>query len=361
VGPELRKRLGAHVVSAPPRLADADARLDPAMPARLVRVAPGAGLVGGGAAGSGTVLPTRAAAPTRSGRSGVEAVAGRGAGPETAKRLRTLGERLPDGLRVPAGEVHVLELPDAARDVDPERRPLVAVRDGRVRAVAIGAGATVLGDDVLGPGAALAVPPGTRRLALVGLGDADTPAGAAGLDVVGWANDAPLAYVGGEVFVAHGAVVSSAGRVPSRRAAPVRTGWVAADAVVGGTTAVVTTLSGPVDTVAIALEGGDGDDVALGLAGATRAVGPRGDAEPPVLVADGPRAVAIFRVVPERGERVVVTVATGVHRRLVGVAGGRGITPDAFALAVAERGFPTVVPDPLPAATGAAVVVWRDA
>jgi hypothetical protein len=263
--------------------------------------------------------------------------------------------RLGRGLAVPPGELHVLSLPDADRDVDPHRRPSLGVTDGAVRAIAVGPGGRVLADATLTAGQTLAIPPGSRRVAVAGLGSsAAAREGDAKLDVVGWANDVPLPYVGGEAFLGFGAVVVSSGRVPSRRTAAVRTGWVAADTVVGGASAVVTTFARAVDVVAVAMEGGDGDDLALGIEGAQRS------AEPPTIVADGPRAVAIFPVVPEKGMRVIVTIATGPRRRLVGVAGSLGITPDAFAAAVAAQGFPTVVPDPLPAATGAALVLWKE-
>ena len=230
-----------------------------------------------------------------------------------------------------------------------------------MRATAVGPGGQVLADVVMAAGEVLAVPPGTRRIALVGLGD-DTAAlkvEDVAADVLGWANDAPLPYIGGEVFLGYDAVIASSGRIPSRRAAPVRTGWVAADAVVAGTSAVVTTFARPVDVIAVAMEGGAGDDLALGIDGARRRLGKDGRPEPPTVVADGPRAVAVFRVVPDDGGRVVVTVSTGPSRRLVGVAGARGVAAGAFATAVADRGFPVVVPGPVPPATGAAVVVWK--
>jgi hypothetical protein len=281
VGPRLLEQAGGVVRSAPPRLTDADTGLDPAVPASLLRVAPPAAAIGG------TVLAGRIAAPTRSGRSGVETVGGRAADPAAAARLRGLSGRLGDGFAVPPGEVHVLALPDADRDVDPDRRPSLIVKDGAVRATAVGPGGQVLADATLTAGETLAVPPGTRRVAVAGLGSVATVReGDAELDVLGWANDAPLPYVGGEAFLGRGAVVASSGRVPSRRTAAVRTGWVAADAVVGGASAVVTTFAGAVDVVAVAMEGGDGDDLALGIEGAQRS------AEPPTHHPHNRRAVS---------------------------------------------------------------------
>ncbi len=378
VGPALLDQVGAVARSAPPRLADVDARLAGAVPARLVRVAAGAaGVPGpggpGASAGAGTVLPVGAVPPTRSGRSGTEAIAGRGASAATSARLRAASAALSDGIEVRAGEVHVLALPDADRDVDPRYRPRVEVADGVVRVVVVGPGGRVDADAVLAAGGGCEVPAGTRRVVLVGLGGSASALGTAGdpaapPEVTGWADDVPLPYVGGEAFLADGAVVTAVGRVPRRRAAQVRTGWVAADAVVGGATAVSTRFAGPVDVVAVAMEGGDGDDLAIGLEGARRPTGPDGTPEPPVLVADGPRAVAVFRVLPpdaasgdatEPAGPVVVTVSTGPARRLVGVAGARGTTAVELGTAVADRGFTVVVPDPVPVASGTAVVAWK--
>ena len=368
VSPELLDRLDGVVRSAPPRTADVDARMVAAVPARLIRAGAAAGTIQDSKGPAGrTVLPTRSAPPTRSGRSGSEAVAGRGAAIETLARLRTATERLGEGLRVPAGEVHVLSLPDADRDVDPRRRPRLGVREGAVRVVAMGPGGLIELDGVLTEGRSLAVPPGTRRVALVGLGRAEGGPGTAGPDVAGWANDLPLPYLGGEVFLGAGAVVTSGGRVPARRDAPVRVGWVAADLVVGGASAVVTRFAEPADLIAVALEGGTGDDLALGMEGGRRAVAADGAPEPPLLVADGPRAVVVFRVVTEDDARpgrrdpgpLVVTVSTGPGRRLAGVAAARGVGVASFGEAAAVHGFPALVTDPVPPVTGDAVVQWK--
>jgi len=93
VGPRLLEQVGRVTMAPPPRLADVDAGLDAAVPARLIRVAAAAGRVpaptGGGPrsrrgrAAAGIVLPTGTVPPTRSGRSGTEAVAGRAAGVAT--------------------------------------------------------------------------------------------------------------------------------------------------------------------------------------------------------------------------------------------------------------------------------------
>ena len=356
VSQKLLDQAGPVVRTAPPRLADVDARTSAAVPARLLRVAPPAAGV------AGTVLPARAVPPTRSGRSGVEAVAGRGAGATTTARLRGLTEQLlgPDparrrgrrratrgapGLPVAAGEVHVLALPDADRDVDAAHRPVLLVQAGLVRAVLLGPAGRVLADTPLGKGTTLPVPPGTRRVALVGLGDGSSPT-VGGPDLLGWATDAPLPYLGGEVLLGRDVVIRSAARVPSRRFAQVRTGWVAPDVLVGGTSAVVTEFARPPVVVAVAMEGGAGDDLALGIDGADRPTGADGRPAPPVLVADGPRAVAVFDVLPRDGERVVVTVSSGPARRVVGVAGALGVTAKAAGHRVRRPRLPDRHPRP---------------
>ena len=88
---------------------------------------------------------------------------------------------------------------------------------------------------------------------------------------------------------------------------------------------------------------------------------------PPVLVADGPRAVAVYAIVPGTNPdgtpaRVDVTVATGPGRHLAGVAGSMGGSGAAgLAAAIAARGFAAVVPDPVPTGLGRAVVAWKQA
>jgi hypothetical protein len=172
------------------------------------------------------------------------------------------------------------------------------------------------------------------------------------------------------VLLTAGGIVVSAGRVPSRRFARTGLGWVPPGTLTAGASAVTTRFSQPVDTVAVAVEGGSGDDLALGLSGATRARDATGQPVPPVLVADGPRAVAVYPIVPDtRPDGTVpgvdVTVATGPGRHLAGVAGsvGGGASGGAagLAAAIAARGLAAVVPDPIPTGLGRAIVAWKQA
>jgi hypothetical protein len=240
--------------------------------------------------------------------------------------------------------------------------------------IAIGPAASLLLDQAAQAGDTVPVPPGTRLLAVhtafPPAGTA-TAAGAAGqAQVYGWDPAAPLPYLGDEVLLTAGGIVVSAGRVPWRRYARTGLGWVPPGTLTAGASAITTRFSQPVDTVAVAVEGGSGDDLALGLSGAARARDDTGQLVPPVLVADGPRAVAVFAVVPDAqpgaaGPSVDVTVATGPGRHLAGVAGSAGSGTDGgpagLAAAIAARGFAAVVPDPVPTGLGRAVVAWKQA
>ena len=357
VGRDLRAKLGGQfrlAVAAPPRLDATDRGLDAAIPARLLRVgAPGAD------AGK-TVIAAGAPPVTRTGRTGAEAVAGRGADPEATAGLARLGKALlGDGAELTDGDVALLRLPDHGRDVDPKRRPRLALVTGRLRVVVVLPGSQVASDVVLEEGATLAVAPGARSVVCV----AGVPAAGA---VSGWVAGTPVAYAGDETWIGAGVTARSAGRVPGRGLAYARTGWIAPDALVAGDSAVTTAFAGRVTVVAVALEGGAGaaDDLALGLAGAQRVVGNDGRPLAPVVVADGPRSVSVYAVVPERdsaraGGPVTVTVATAPERRLAGVAGADGTDAAGFAAAIAARGLPELVPPVAADGLGRHRIAWR--
>jgi hypothetical protein len=339
VSRELRAELGGKLpvaVASPPRLDAIDRGLDAAMPARLLRLA---------APVVDTQQTVVAAGPppvTRTGRTGAEAVAGRGADPQATARLAGLRQALlRDGAELTDGDVAVLRLPDHARDVDPARRPVLAVVAGRLRVVVVLPGSRVAADTVLDAGGTLEIAPGARSVVCV----AGAPAAAA--EVAGWVAHTPVAYAGDETWIGAGVAARSAGRVPGRGLAYAGAGWVAPEELVAGGTAVVTRFADRVAVVAVAVEGGHttDDDVALGLAGARRVPGPDGRPLAPVVVADGPRTVSIYAVERRRGGgAITVTVSTAPSRRLAGVAGASGTDPGGFGAAVAARGLPDLVP-----------------
>jgi hypothetical protein len=368
-----------YVTSPPPALAGVDSGLTPAIPARLIRQPDPA------VAAAGTVLATGLPPVSRSGRSGTEAVDGRGGGTAGRDWLAGLTASLHSGasgggpgdgqggLTITAGQVTVLHLPDADRDVEPNARPTLTVVSGSVRIVAVGPGASLLADQTAQAGDEVPVPPGTRVLAVhtaAPPASAATASSASQALVYGWDPAAPLPYLGDEVLLTAGGIVVSAGRVPWRRYGRTALGWVSPGTLTAGASAITTRFSRPVDTVMVAVEGGSGDDLALGLSGATRARDASGQPVPPVLVADGPRAVAVYAIVPGTGPDgtpagVEVTVATGPGRHLAGVAGAAGGGANGgtagLAAAIADRGFAAVVPDPVPTGLGRAVVAWKQA
>src|SRR6185295_15810688 len=119
------------------------------------------------------------------------------------------------------------------------------------------------------------------------------------------------------VLIAAGCVVDAAARVPRRGSAALRAGWASPDELVRGESAVTTTFAAPVAALAVALEGGTGSDFALGVDDARRPIAADGAPERPLLVADGSRAVLVFRLTDSK-PGTAFTVTTGSARRLAG-------------------------------------------
>ncbi len=359
------------VVAAPPTLAGIDARLHSAVPARLLRAAPAAVPL------EQTAVAAVAPPLTRTVLAGAEVAAGRGADPAAGQRSARFaaaltGRAARDAASLAPGEVAVFELPDAARDGDRQRRPILALRSGRARVVAIGPAGGVRADLILEASEAsrqreLALPTATRTLVVIGLAapvaglraQADSP-------VAGWVAAVPLPSASDGVLIGAGCVLDVEGRVPARGVAALRAGWVAPADLVSGESAAATTFAGPIAAVAIALEGGRGDDFALGIAGAARPLGPDGVPEAPLLVADGPRAVLIYRLVDAQAG-ATLTVSTGAARRLAGVAGvARAKAGDAdpaltLAEAIGRLGLAALVPPVAEPGPGGAALVWKEA
>jgi hypothetical protein len=373
VSANVRKKF-APIAAAAPTLAGIDARLHPAVPARLLRLAPSA-------AASGKTAVAAVAPPlTRTVLGGAEVAAGRAASPETAARLAAFSAALTDqgniittradaaaapAAHIGAGEIAILELPDAARDGDTQKRPALVVR-GQARIVALGPAGGVAADVTIDSavsrtGGTVVVPPATRSLVAIGLAAGATPS-----PVAGWLAGVPLPSATDGVLIGAGCVLDAVGRVPGRGVAALRAGWVAPDELVSGESAVATTFAQPIAAVAVALEGGTGDDVALGVDGARRPVGPDGSPEPPVVVADGARAVLVFRLIESR-VGTTLTVSSGAARRLAGVAavalqkGGDGDPVASLAESIGRLGLAALVPPVATPGAGGADMIWKEA
>jgi large repetitive protein len=310
------------------------------LPAQLVLVAPRAGT------DQGTLLARGSAPLTRQARTGAEASAMRGAAPDGAARLGTLTAALagagtgaraagqPAADVVHAGEIAVLRLPNAARDVVLDgARPILTLTGCPARTLVLGHGGDVL-TDTTGP--KIEVMRGAERIVVAALGEqAADPTRLTGL--AGWHAGLALGYAGWSTALAPGAIVRCQGRYGRRGLARVRTGWVQAAELVAGTGLVETRFGEPVDVIVIAIDdpaavgvdpgGQGGRGLALGLSGAQRARRADGSEEPPTVVVNQGRGYAVYAVEPKPGEpgkSVVVTVASEDGWHLVGVLGGRG-------------------------------------
>jgi hypothetical protein len=304
----IRQVLGREPSTAPrvaaPTRAAVGAALDPALPARLVATAPRVRRLGR------TLVAAGPPPVTGLGAAGAAAVAARAASPTVLAGLRSRGEALLAGREsLPDGRVVVLDLPDADRDTRATRRPRLACRTGRVRAVLLGASGRVLADAVLGEGRALDVPVGTRSVVVVGgppVEAAPAPWRVSG----GWAAARPVPSTSDGLLVAAGSVVDVLGAVPYRGADPARVSWASPAELLGAERGVATTLAGPAGrfalaAVAVAVTGSGTDGLAIGLRGARQL----GDL---LVTTDVSGAgVAVGALDAEPGAPVRVTVATG--------------------------------------------------
>ncbi|HEY7487640.1 MAG TPA: DUF6603 domain-containing protein [Streptosporangiaceae bacterium] len=325
---------------APPTIEGVRAAAELAVPAQLLRVAPRAGT------DQSTLLARGASPLTRQARTGAEASAVRGSAPDGAARLDALTDALGGGRNgaraadrpaadvVHAGEIAVLRLPNAGRDVVLNGpRPLLTLDGCPARTLVLGHGGDVLTDTTEPK---IQVLRGAERVVVAALGDqADEQARLTGL--VGWHAGLALGYTGWSAALAPGAIVRCQGRYGRRGLARVRTGWVQAAELVAGTGLVETRFAEPVDVVVIAIDdpaavgvdpgGQGGRGLAMGLSGARRVRRADGGEEPPTVVVNQGRGYTVYAVEPRPGEfgkSVVVTVASEDGWHLVGVLGGRG-------------------------------------
>lgn len=354
-----------HVVVSPPKLADIDAGLLAAVPARLLRYAPPV------AAAQTTVVAAVAPPLTRTVRPGAEIATGRATAASKRRGLTAdtgglMVDATAERAHINEGEIAVFELQDASRDADAIRRPSLILRKGRARVIALGPAGGVAIDRILTAGSSedrsrVVIPPATRGLVMIGLGEGTGSDG-----VSGWVSEVPLPSATDGVLVAAGCMVDAVGRVPTRGVAALRSGWVAPDDLVAGESAVTTTFAVPIDAVAIALEGGTGPDFVLGVDGAERPIGPDKTPEAPVLVSDRTRSVLVYRLVKSR-PGTAVTVTTGAARRLAGIAAMSadavpGIDPAAaLANAIANGGLAAIVPPVAKPGSGGAEFEWKGA
>ena len=173
-----------------------------------------------------------------------------------------------------AGEIAVLRLPNAERDVGDAERPQLLVSGQAARVVALAHGGAVLADATTDPAAdpaTVALVQGTERLAVAvaGVDRADAPG------LLGWHAGTELAYLGWGTALAAGATVRAEGTGVRSNRQRRTAGWVRGAALVAGTAIVTTRFNVAVRVVVVALDDpldtGAGRGLSLGLDGATRA------------------------------------------------------------------------------------------
>ena len=290
-----------------PTLASVQATLPGALPVRLVRLpAKGTSL------DKGTVVATGGVPLTGVAHGSFAALATRGAAPEARQRLTAFTDSLAarPGARpsaqasLRAGELAVLQMPNARRDVDQYApRPRLAC-SGAARVVALSHG----GDarlDVAGAAAGTEIPQGTERVVVLATGESKTPA--QGLH--GWHAGQQLAYLGWSTALAAGCVVHVEGARVTASRERFRAGYALGAELVTGTTIVNTRFVDPARCVAIVLDEPVGQEAARGLRMTIE--GAERSADPPVVVVAGHRSVLVYALSTSRG---------GVH----GVGGQSG-------------------------------------
>jgi hypothetical protein len=375
--------------TAPPTLATVDAERSRSIATTLVTVdavaAPlakdrkdertrrlsAAGLARAAAKVSGSVVATGSPPPTAVGHApgaAVERVGG-----SSSDQLRMFGKSLAAGRRTGAGnpgavlnpgDVAVLRLPNARRDVGDDERPLLLVAGAPARILALSHGADLLADEIVGDPAGrpeLAVPQGTERLVALGLGAGQTTP--SGMD--GWHAGALVPYLGWSCALGRGCVLRARGAAISDHPERLDAGWVTGAELARGQSTVSTRFTVAIRTVVIALDDpaslGDapgGRKLVLALDGAERVRDARGDEAEPVLLTAENRTVLAYAVAPTGGP-VTVTVATEHGWSLVGVLGAADLSAEAAIALISSRGLDAALRPLASGSEGLSRLVWQ--
>ena len=363
-------------VDAPPTLERVQAAIDPAIPAVLRRVA------GVNAMKLGkTLVPSDAAPLTRLARAPLAAIQGRGATRDVRERLAHIagaigrasnraGEAASPRSAIAAGEVLVLALPNAARDLDEQSaRPQLLVTGAPSRVVALRAGGEVLVDQSLDGSAddPFVLPIGAERLAIAVGSPVFTP-GSQARRLMGWHAGSALPYLGWRCALAAQAVLHAEGVSRTQRDRGLRreSGWVDGAELVAGTGLVSTRFNAPVAVVVVALDDPLGTaarrGLSLGLEGGERALGSDGQPLAPQLVVRAQRSYLIYDILGVAGRALSVNVASDAGWHLAGVmAAPPGTRSDAVVTMLAEDSLDALVPGAVANAAGQATLAWLDA
>ena len=363
---------GVKVVVGPPMIDEVAALTSVAVPAVLHRINATRGTVQGR-----TLVAADNVALTRMARAPLAAVRGRGATREVRERIAALNGSLLDkpgargaitaGATLAAGEVVLMALPNAARDLDEKTpRPRLSVTGADARLVALRHGGEVLADVELPakPASTFTVPQCTERIA-VAIG---TPAAQQRPGLAGWHSGSVLPSLGHGCALAAQAVVQVEGRVRAQRVHGLtrESGWLRAAELVEGTALVSTRFAQAVTLIIVALDDatatGAGRGLTLGLDGATRRLDALGEPLPATVVVRGQRSLLLYEVEPLPGHAVTASVASEDGWHLVGVmAAAPDADVQAVAAQLAQRGIDLLVRGAVAPGTQQARLGWLPA
>lgn len=325
-----------------------------AIPARLVRLPAAAAA----STQTRTAIVTGAVPLTRMARGASAAVAMRGADADGTARLNAMTgalagagvNRQPDSAATTlrAGELAVLQLPNAIRDVDPHARRPRLVTTGAARVVALGHGGEVLAD-LPGTPDGIDVRQGVERLLVLATGAASAPG------LAGWHSGQELAYTGWSSAIGAGCMVKAEGALVRTTRQRFRAGWALGAELVTGTTIVTTRFAQAARTVVIVLDDPTGSEAARGL----RMTLDGADRRPvqPTVVATGNRSVLLYTIAGQGPFSVAVGSQDGWH--LAGVMAGND-APETLARRFAENGLDQIVQPLVAGRTGTVTIGWAD-
>jgi hypothetical protein len=356
----------------PPTLAAVQTGADPALPARL-KLMPGLA-----ALGRRTVLATQSPPLTRIARAPVAAVRGRGAARDVRLRLAALngalgraGGRADQPARAAsalgAGEVLVLAMPNAARDLDAQApRPRLQVRGEPCRVVALKHGGEVAADVTPGVGG-WELPQGTERVA-VAVGSPRFQPGSGARRLMGWHAGSVLPYLGWRTALGAQAVVHAQGVGHVQISAGLRreAGWVEGHDLVAGSSLVATRFAAAAGVLVVVLDDPLGTTTRRGLSlvleGGALTPAADGQAQAPHVVVRGQRTHLVYDVQMDEGAAALhAHLASDEGWTLVGVmAAGTEHNADEVAGWLAEGTLDTLVPGAVANGPGLAEIAWLD-
>ena len=300
-----------------PSIGSARSRLAASLPVRLVIAdPPGASaktVVAAHAPFTGVPSTLRTSATRRDGRDLSAFVGGLAVTPAGGGGVRAAAQPTTP---LAAGDIVILQSPDAAADGDEQHRPLLEIA-GAARVVMLRGDGSPVFDAIVGPpvggasrsGRRVTVAPHTRFIAVHA-----SPAAARADELVGWTASTRVACVAAGSAIASGCVIDV-----ERDGAGSPVGWARAGDVVRGASIITTQFAAPPTTITVVLSGTLPeriDDIGLDLVGAAVV-------SAPAVALLGTDAVLVYKVVAIDGaSAVAVRVRSGGTWELAGVLGG---------------------------------------